>query len=453
LGARSGVIALFIQQATVPRFCAKPSTMIVLLLQAAYISSQACAACHPAIARQYRETPMARSSGRVVADLPQGVFRHGPSGIQYRMVGTQVGFERPGGLRGQREVQFYLGSGAAGRSYLVQQDGYLFQAPVTWYTQKRAWDISPGQEQQKRMRWNRPIEPNCLYCHASLPRHISGTQNRYDSPPFAEDGVGCERCHGPGSQHAKGAGPVVNPAKLSPQLRDDICSQCHLTGEARVNLPSKQIAMYRPGQPLNDYVAFFVYQSATGQELKATSHVEKLSRSRCKQASGDRLWCGACHDPHRVPAAETRVAWYRDKCLACHTPEQCRRGDDCASCHMPRARAVNGGHGVLTDHSIPRRAGARGNALGNVTPRRLVTRRGSRSDARTLGLAYAELALETSESFHEDEAFRLLREALPFQPRDPELLTRLAWLYQRRGENGRAASLYEAALKPTPTEP
>ncbi len=418
--------------------------ILLLAAQAAFIGSQACAACHAEIFRQYKQTPMAQSSGPVES-LPPGMFRHDASGIEYHISGRSIAFERPRGIRGQREVQYYIGSGAAGRSYLFQQDGYLFQAPVTWYAQSRAWDISPGQEQDRRMRWTRPIETNCLYCHASRPRAIYGSQNCYDSPPFAEGGVACERCHGPAELHVKSGGPIVNPAKLPATERDDVCAQCHLTGEARINLTGKQLALYQPGATLGDYVSFFVYENI-GRGLKATSHVEKLAGSRCKRQSGDRLWCGTCHNPHGTPSAAARASWYRQKCLGCHEAGECTRGEDCVGCHMPRARVVGGGHGVLTDHSIPRRASEK--APARSTPgRRLVAWPGSASDARLLGLAYAEVALETGDPFHEKEAFRLLREALPSHSADSDLLTRLAWLYQKRGESERAAALYEAALK------
>ena len=47
-----------------------------------------------------------------------------------------------------------------------------------------------------------------------------------------------------------------------------------------------------------------------------------------------------------------------------------------------------------------------------------------KTDVRDLGLAYGELA-ERGDPFYRSEAFRLLQEALPLYPKDPELLTRL----------------------------
>ena len=411
----------------------------------------ACTPCHPAIYRSYTQTPMARSSGAVGAELFEGSLRHTPSSMLYRInrEGGKVflRYERNGSTRGAQELHYSIGSGAAGRSYLYSIDRFLCQAPVTYYSQVKRWDMSPGYEQDREMQFNRPIEPGCLYCHASQVRPIFGTQNRYAEPPFAENGVGCERCHGPGAAHVQGKGPMVNPARLDPAHRDAVCAQCHLTGEARIERPGKKLAMYRPGDLLSDYVSYFVYEGAAENGLKATGHVEKLAQSLCKRRSGDRLWCGSCHDPHFVPAPSARAAYFRDKCLACHRDQRCWRGDDCAACHMPKARVVDGGHGVLTDHRIPRRPSEAAPPPGG---RRLVLFGAGEGDPRTLGLAYAETALRSNDVFHKSEAFRLLTQALAAHPNDAAVLLRLAHLCQGRGETDRAAALYEAALREDP---
>jgi tetratricopeptide (TPR) repeat protein len=231
---------------------------------------------------------------------------------------------------------------------------------------------------------------------------------------------------------------MVNPAKLLPRVRDDVCAQCHLSGEARTLRLGKRMEDYRPGAPLSDYAAYFVYDKPSA--LKATSHVEKLAASLCKRVSGERLWCGVCHDPHRLPATADRAAWFREKCLGCHQASQCKRGQDCVACHMPKGRVVDGGHGVLTDHSIPRRPAQ--NAAGEAGSWRL--RGFSRSDGgvRELGLAYAEVFLRTGDARQRGEAVRLLQGA-----DDPEALVRLADLYERGRDAARAAPLYQAALR------
>ncbi len=432
--------------------------------QASYVGNQVCAKCHEEIARRYAQTPMASSSGLVKTDVVEGEFRHRPSGIDYR-IAREYGevwleYERRNEtpaddrLRGRRKLQYYIGSNAAGRSFLSMIDRYLFQAPVTWYAQSRRWDASPGYEVDREMRLNRPIDANCLYCHASQSQPVFGTQNRYLDPPFTQPGVGCERCHGPGSLHAQGLAAMVNPVKLDAARRDSVCAQCHLSGEARVERPGKRLAFYRPGNLLSDYVSYFVFEESQNSVLKANSHVENLAQSACKQQSGDRMSCLNCHDPHSVPAPVERAAYFRMKCLACHrlealpANESHTRKADCAICHMPKSRVVDGGHGVLTDHRIPRipsepRTGA-------TTGRKLVPFPGFTADARMLGLAYAEVTLQSKDQFHEREALILLSEALSRYATEPELLTRLAFIHETRNETGQALKLYEAALRAEP---
>src|SRR5438046_2529800 len=35
-------------------------------------------------------------------------------------------------IQNEAEVQFVLGSGSQGFSYLIERDGFLFQSPITW---------------------------------------------------------------------------------------------------------------------------------------------------------------------------------------------------------------------------------------------------------------------------------------------------------------------------------
>jgi tetratricopeptide (TPR) repeat protein len=432
--------------------------------QASYVGNQACARCHQEIARSYAETPMAASSGAVGDDVVEGEFRHDPSGVSYRIVrengAAWLEYERrdeaPAGgrLRGRRQLQYFIGSNAAGRSFLSMIDRFLFQAPVTWYAQSRRWDVSPGYETDREMRLNRPIEANCLYCHASQSQPVFGAQNRYVDPPFTQPGVGCERCHGPGSLHARGLAAMINPAKLDAARRDSVCAQCHLSGEARVERPGKRLAFYRPGDLLSDYVSYFVFEESQRLGLKANSHVENLAQSACKQRSGERMSCLSCHDPHSVPSPQERADYFRQKCLACHRPEALPSNErhtlkaDCAVCHMPKSRVVDGGHGVLTDHRIPRIPSER--RPGATASRKLVSFPGFTTDARMLGLAYAEVALRSNDQFHQREAWLLLSEALPRHSTEPELLTRLAFIHEARNETEQALKLYEMALRAEP---
>jgi hypothetical protein len=415
---------------------------MLLLAAALFVGNNACAPCHAEIFRSYTATPMAQSSGIVTGGLQPGLFRHATSGAKYQIGASGKVELSIGSQRSERRLDYFIGSGSAGRSFLYSQDGFLFQAPVTWYARQSRWDVSPGYENDTLSRWNRAIEPECLSCHSSQVRFAKDYQNRYTDPPFAQAGVGCERCHGPGSEHVAGRGALVNPATLEPVKRDAVCAQCHMSGEARIARVGKKFLDYRPGEELSSYVSYFVY--GDDRAVKSTNYVEKLATSRCKIASGDRLWCGACHDPHRVPAAQERVAWYRSKCLSCHAPDRCERGVDCAGCHMPKSPVQGVAHGMLTDHGISKRPSGISQRASNGW--RLRGYSAVDSGNRELGLAYAEVFLRTGDQRQEEEAFRLLMSV----PNDKEVELRLAGLFQRRGNDVKAFELYRSVLRRDP---
>ena len=400
----------------------------------------------PRSVRRYRQSPMARSSGLIQGEISLGLVRHAASSMTYR-VSRDAGLpqfqyrssadER---IAGKQELRAFIGSGGIGRSYLFRVEDWWFLAPVSYYSQRAAWDMSPGYEPDQRMHFSRRVTESCLNCHASGARSAPGSYNRFPDPPWGEEGVGCERCHGPGEAHVKHGGSIVNPAKLDAERRDSICAQCHLTGEERIERPGRKLSGFRPGERLSDYADYFVM---AGAGMRATSHVERLAASRCKQRSGDRLWCGTCHSPHGEPPAQGRAAYFRAKCLGCHGPEVCRRGEDCAGCHMPRSTVIDAGHSVLTDHSIPRRPAQRP----RVESDELAAFGGGRPSARALGLAYANLAIRSRRRRHFERAISLLEEAAP---KDSLVLTQLGHWEEMRGRVEAAAALYEAALREDP---
>src|SRR5689334_11073652 len=187
---------------------------MLLLATALFVGSQACRECHAEIAEAYSRTPMARSSG-AVESVPEAEFT--ASGQRYRISGNRLWFDQ-----GSAPFDYFIGSNSKGRTYLFQREGYLFELPVTWYVHPGSWDASPGYDQYREVHLDRAVELSCLSCHASRVRYVQGTQNRYGDPPFADNGVACERCHGPGSEHVQdpSGAPMVNPAKLDAARRD-----------------------------------------------------------------------------------------------------------------------------------------------------------------------------------------------------------------------------------------
>ena len=77
-------------------------------------------------------------------------------------------------------IDYIVGSGQHTNSHLFQSGKYLFQAPLTWYAQKKKWDLPPGFENGLNSRFNRKIGYECMTCHNAYSNHIEGSDNAYD---------------------------------------------------------------------------------------------------------------------------------------------------------------------------------------------------------------------------------------------------------------------------------
>src|SRR5207248_2420213 len=81
------------------------------------------------------------------------------------------------------EIAFVIGSGTHAHSYLINRDGFLFQSPVTWYTQKGIWDLSPGYR-GRHTSFERAVRAECLFCHANRIEPAGDALNHYRPPIF-----------------------------------------------------------------------------------------------------------------------------------------------------------------------------------------------------------------------------------------------------------------------------
>jgi hypothetical protein len=177
---------------------------------------------------------------------------------------------------------------------------------------------------------------------------------------------------------------IVNPARLSPRLADDICLKCHEGWAARVLQPGKTELDFRPGTPLYETVALFKVPITSDQraELERLESLPPakgtvstpmwfkhslMAMSRCFHDSRGRLTCITCHIIHDPPNAANKAAYYRARCFTCHTNESCKLSllersrqepaNDCVGCHMPRKGVAGIPHSDDTNHRIVRRVG------------------------------------------------------------------------------------------------
>ena len=452
-----------------PAFVMAISLMMVLqsaALQPAPVrdADAKCVSCHAKIYRSYLETPMANASGLAMEKLRPGTYMHSRSNTEYNITARDGGAElayrslSEPGVAGQMHLDYFLGSGHLGTTYLYGFGDYLFESPVAWYATSASYDMKPGLGELDHMPPSLPIQSACLRCHmSSVQSSEPGTMNRYQGLPFLHGGITCESCHGESNQHlaTQGKAKILNPASLNADLRDSICISCHLEGDVSIERAGQSALNYRPGEPISRYLAYYV---RTGANLtdRAVSEVEQLSQSTCKRMSGDRMSCMNCHDPHYTPDASQRVAFYRAKCLACHNQPQFAKthhpdNNDCTSCHMPRTGARNVLHVAWTDHRIRKLPEATVSAAQSADQGELTAIFSPGTTQRDDAMANYQALLEGDRS-REPVAWDQLNAQRSGLTNDVAALDALGNLSAERGEQDQAEKAFRKVLELAPSD-
>jgi len=353
---------------------------------ALYVGSVACSRCHSAIYRSYMKTAMGRSmASATTGPLPDlSLPAHFTNDKLDRRFDV---FTRDGKLyeseyaiasdsseifRDTRPMEWLIGAGINGFGPVVEQDHYLFQAPLSFYTKPSTWGPSPGYEALD-LGFNRPILPGCIFCHSGRANSVAGANGQYADPPFSELSIGCENCHGPGADHIQAIGSgssaakgtkIANPSRLTPYLANNICMACHQTGDVRVLKPGKTYQDIRPGQPLDETLKILIVPPTpeSPPDVDHVGHYYSMTLSKCYRSSAGRMSCMSCHDPHVQPTAEEAPAYFAGKCLKCHTNQSCKiplqtrlhrqPSNDCAGCQMPKRDIRVISHSSATNHRI-----------------------------------------------------------------------------------------------------
>jgi hypothetical protein len=256
-------------------------------------------------------------------------------------------------------VTYAVGSGRHGITMLARDEsGIDRELRISYFGETQTWGETKGIEFGPRdagdhigIGLGRKSLHHCLHCHTTWFRSVDKNLSAHAGPEAHDRGIGCERCHGPGSNHEKAvesgfAELAIALAPETPSLeRLKSCTQCHASD-----------GTVKPSDP-----EFTRAQGTT------------FLFSRCFTASKDRFGCTTCHDPHAP--VETSPVHYEARCLSCHSAPSnsgaraSKRVDPpmlahaagrscpvspagkCISCHMPRVEDPSR-RSRFTDHHI-----------------------------------------------------------------------------------------------------
>ncbi len=317
-----------------------------------YIGDEACGSCHREKVEGFHHTAHYLTSrlpdqnsilGEFTSDA--NVLKTSNPDLFFRMEKKGDGFfqtsiEGPSPYAEERAEQFGLvvGSGGKGQTYLYWKGDRLFQLPVSYWNQL-GWVNSPGYRDGVA-NFDRPIIPRCLECHGTYFESLAPPPNKFNKTGFAV-GITCEKCHGPGREHAqressKVSGPsgpaILNPARFSRERQTDLCAWCH----AGHGVALTAAFSYVPGEPLDKYIELPQPDPNAPIDVHG-DQVELLKKSRCYQSST--MTCLTCHDVH---TSQHDPVGFSQGCLSCHKPGTAafpKLGHEvtsnCIACHMP----------------------------------------------------------------------------------------------------------------------
>ena len=353
-----------------------------------YVGMNTCKLCHADVHDTFIHTGMGQSFAnahqrnsdavfdeKALVYEPNSNFYYWPYVEDSLMYVLEFRLDDKGDTIHQRreQISYIVGSGQHTNSHIVNFNGYIYQAPITYYTQDGKWDMAPSFREEGNARFSRLLNAECITCHNNLPEMAPGSENKVIRMPT---GIECERCHGPGGVHVaeKKAGimvdiregidsSIVNPAKLPRALQLDLCKRCHLQGTAVLE-PGKTFFDFKPGMRLNEVVNVFLPRfSDSDKQFIMASQADRLQQSKCYKNTD--LTCLTCHDPH-ISVREVEAGHFVKACLQCH---QAGMGTECSAsiqsreavenkcytCHMPKSKSLDIAHVRITDHKIQRK--------------------------------------------------------------------------------------------------
>ncbi len=349
------------------------------------VGTSSCSACHAKQASAWRGSHhdlamQAPGAATVLGNFANASFAKAGLTTTFAKKGDKfvIRTDGPGGKVADFEVKYVFGVTPL-QQYLLEIPGGRLQAfTIAWDSRpkeqggQRWFDLYPKEKLKagdelhwtgRQQNWNYM----CADCHSTnLTKGYDPAKDAFDTK-WSELNVGCEACHGPGSDHAawakagsgaKDAGKgltvllderrgvswipdaktgIAARSKPRPGSREiEVCAQCHARR-------GQFAGGYHAGRAFLDHyrpalLTEGLYE-ADGQQRDEVYTWGSFLQSRM-HAKG--VTCSDCHDPHSAkPVAPGNAV-----CAQCHLPAKFddakhhlhragSKGAQCASCHMP----------------------------------------------------------------------------------------------------------------------
>lgn len=353
-------------------------------LTAEFVGSQTCASCHTEQHSAWQASQHAHAMAHASVETVLGDFNDQHfdyAGVRSRFSQRDgrffVNTDGPDGSLSEFEVLYTFGLEPL-QQYLVDLGAGRLQAlSIAWDTRsaeqggQRWFHIYPDEaiSHADPLHWTRPSQNwnfMCADCHVTDFRKQYDAQNDSFASSWAELGVGCEACHGPGSAHLAWATGelehqdqgllrqfserrdmhwlyelerVTARRSVAPGERTEqvVCAQCH-------SMRSQVAEGFQHGGALLDHYRPELLRDplyhADGQQREEVFISASFAQSRMHAAG---VTCSDCHEPHsqRLRADGNAL------CATCHSPRHFDQpshhfhppgssGAQCVNCHMPQ---------------------------------------------------------------------------------------------------------------------
>jgi predicted CXXCH cytochrome family protein len=323
-------------------------------VSAQFTGSAQCKPCHSGIYNRWSKTLMAN----VVRDP-----REHPDAIipDLSKPDPLVTFTRD-------DIAFVYGTKWKQRYFKKVGNDY-FPLPAQWDVSHKAW--KPYHAAKGTDWWTqfyaddnmqRPTGPLCDGCHSVNYNIANNTVTEWN--------VGCEKCHGPGSEHVKNpiASTISNPSRFDYVEAANVCAQCHSQGQPLKNpIEGKYYDWpvgYQVGKKLSDFWKFEEHK--LGEQTfthfaDGTAHKNRMQGNDFAESLmyTHGVSCFTCHDAHGTQNDALLRKPGNALCLDCHGPgspngpraatlEQHTHhktgspGNECVGCHMPKIETTIG---------------------------------------------------------------------------------------------------------------